>query len=494
MEAGKVEYTKLSSYKFKKGKFISPWNEFLSPVDDNKSWTYGRLPEYIWIALIFYKYGRQEGFRRLSPIIHTIRDKTSLTHIRMSDFLLASEKEKYCIFTTILNNTELDCLAPLTAVITGEIDSMFVLKFSNSMLIEERVKILQDCMDKVMGHQSNEATDIRYIPLVYSMMCGKLHMMKEQCDLLFRYQLIEHSSDEMRMIRPLVRSSEMMLLTMEEANDNYLNVFWSAISELTECDLYIMKFDKENADTKRYYDLVKDIFTYLQQLYGACDPLDKRMKVILGIATYSFKRLEEAELHSLYNTISGRSVIRNMIENYIMLKYMVMLEKDTPDIWDEFETYGIGQYKLVLARHRESEIKRDAHVDTNLLEAIVNEYKFEEFQDMDTRYFKNDNIREKANKVNEKDLFGLYYDYDSAYEHGLWGAIRESAMLKCNNSAHQYHCVPNVNEEVSLKSIFADCVYVMNKTIHFIDSIYGVPESKIGEIDNYEHSIVGGKN
>ena len=109
-----MEYTKLSSYKFKKGKFISPWNEFMNPVDDNKSWTYGRLPEYIWIALIFHKYGRQEGFKRLSPILYTIKDKTSLTHIRISDFLLASEAEKECIFTDLFDNAGLACLAPLT--------------------------------------------------------------------------------------------------------------------------------------------------------------------------------------------------------------------------------------------------------------------------------------------------------------------------------------------------------------------------------------------
>ena len=174
-----------------------------------------------------------------------------------------------------------------------------------------------------------------------------------------------------------------------------------------------------------------------------------------------------------------------------MMKYLVMLEKDNPSIWEEFETYGIGQYKLVLDRHRESDNKREAHVDTNILEAIVNEYKFEEFQDMDTNYFNKDNIREKARKVDEKDLFGLYYDYDSAFEHGLWGAIRESAMLKCNNPAHQYHCVPNVNDEVSLKSIFSDCVYVMNKTIRFLDLLYGVPKSKMGEVEKYEQLLIG---
>lgn len=46
---------------------------------------------------------------------------------------------------------------------------------------------------------------------------------------------------------------------------------------------------------------------------------------------------------------------------------------------------------------------------------------------MDTTYFDKKKIREKAIDVDEKDLFGLYYDYDSAFEHGLWGAISGTA-------------------------------------------------------------------
>lgn len=34
-----MQYTSLKSYKLKKGKFISPWNELATPMEDNKSWT-----------------------------------------------------------------------------------------------------------------------------------------------------------------------------------------------------------------------------------------------------------------------------------------------------------------------------------------------------------------------------------------------------------------------------------------------------------------------
>jgi hypothetical protein len=64
-----------------------------------------------------------------------------------------------------------------------------------------------------------------------------------------------------------------------------------------------------------------------------------------------------------------------------------------------------------------------SHVDKDYIEALVNEFKIEESIDMDTRYFDQQNIRLKAESVNEKELYGLYYDYDSSFEHGLWGAI-----------------------------------------------------------------------
>lgn len=38
---------KLSGYTWKKGIFQSVWNEIANPLETEKSWTYGQLPEYI---------------------------------------------------------------------------------------------------------------------------------------------------------------------------------------------------------------------------------------------------------------------------------------------------------------------------------------------------------------------------------------------------------------------------------------------------------------
>lgn len=105
---------------------------------------------------------------------------------------------------------------------------------------------------------------------------------------------------------------------------------------------------------------------------------------------------------------------------------------------------------------------------------------------MDTKYFDKQNIRLKAESVNEKELYGLYYDYDSSFEHGLWGAIRESSLLKCDNPAHKCHCVPDVEDEIRLKTVLPDCIMIMNKTVSFLNEIYGIPQQMLNGVINFE--------
>ena len=102
-------------------------------------------------------------------------------------------------------------------------------------------------------------------------------------------------------------------------------------------------------------------------------------------------------------------------------------------------------------------------------------------------------IEEKVEEHYKKilDELGIRH-YDSSFEHGLWGAIRESSLLKCNNPAHKYHCVPDVEDETRLKTVLPDCIMIMNKTISFLDEIYGIPEQLLNEVINFEIKPIAG--
>lgn len=62
------------------------------------------------------------------------------------------------------------------------------------------------------------------------------------------------------------------------------------------------------------------------------------------------------------------------------------------------------------------------------------------------------------------------------------GAIRESSMVKCNNPAHQYHCVPDVEDSNVLKTVLPDCIVVIKKNLSFLNDIYGIPPKLYEEV------------
>ena len=354
--------------------------------------------------------------------------------------------------------------------------------------------LLTETMNNLRDHQSHAATDIRYIVLCFSLISGTLRLKEEHFKKLEQYATLTHDDERMRSIRPFIRASELGILCLEKTNSHYLHTFWENLSQITSCEAFMVQFPEEKRDISIYMEKLHSIFRYLADLFTASRCLDEKMIVLLGIATYSYKRFKECYEHNLFNSISGRSCVRVLIEDLILMKYLVKNEQKHENIWRDYQSYGIGLYKLVLARHRETNLQtnsqNESHFDMEYIEALVNEYRNEEFIDMDTRYFDNQNIRLKAKDVNEKNLYGLYYDYDSSYEHGLWGAIRESSLLMCNNPAHKYHGIPDVEDRIRLKTVMPDCIMVMNKILEFLDEIYGIPNDLKEEVMDFESQLI----
>lgn len=485
-----MNYSKLSDHIFQKGKFVTPFNTIpnVKEFEDEKSWAYGRMPEYLWIGLILECFEREEGFQKAYCIISMLHELApSLNTARLSQILKLDADIQRSFYDYIVLLGVKDALAPLTIYLTTSRAPIFAEFFyCPDQTIEARCKKITQTMRRIMDHQSNEATDIRFVALYFYLLSDKVQILEDQIELLQVYPESKHTDNIMRMARPAVRSLEMMILTFETVDSVYLKGFWRCVSEMTECSIFAIRFPEEKRSITRYMEKLHEVFEYLSELFTAANPLDEKMNVLLGIATYSYKRLKEIYEHNLFNSISGRSCVRVLIEDYIMMKYLVKNEASHDNIWRDYQLYGMGLYKLVLERHRENSATIESHFDEKFIEALVNEFKNEEFIDMDTKYFDKQNIRLKAECVGEKTLFGLYYDYDSSFEHGMWGAIRESSLLKCNNPAHKYHCVPDVEDETKLKTVLPDCVMIMNKTVSFLNELYAIPEQLLDEVINFE--------
>lgn len=223
--------------------------------------------------------------------------------------------------------------------------------------------------------------------------------------------------------------------------------------------------------------------------YSALD--DSKFNVIIGSGVYVLKILNEIIGCNLQNRISGRLNLRIIIEVYIMLKYLLKKEnekEEEKDVWRDYQEYGLGKYKLVLMKARENYnyAYNNSHLNSSLIDSIVNEFEDEIFKDVNFKNFDNKDIRKKAIAVDEKELYDIYYDYESSYAHGMWGAVRESSMLKCSNPSHLYHNVPDVNFEQNLSDVLPDAYEVMKKILLFIHETYPLSEEFITkyEINN----------
>jgi len=476
----RMRNSKLSEHEFSKGKFITPFNKFMKELSKEDSWFHGRLPEYIWLALVMKYYGREEGLNKCNLLLKKINDYSSTVFLpRLSAIFALPDNNQLEIYTWFARIIEIEVLSPLTVIFTYSNHPCFATFFASTLSPEERISKIEEILHEASDHQSDFSTDIRFLALYYHLLTKRLHMPQETLKMLLEYPTLPHSDDKMHMIRPTVRSIELCNPPdIDTSHEEYLEFFWEGVSKLSCCELFSLVINSEHSDMEEYASMVNQILKYYTDVLVSVCPLDNKLLVILGIATYSYKRVLEVVEHDLYQTIAGRSIVRILVENYIMLKYLLKNETEHDDIWSEYQYYGIGQYKLIVERYRDTGLDLPkSHVMYDYIDLLVSEYRNKEFIDMDTSYFDKVNIREKATQVGEKELYGLYYDYDSAFEHGLWGAIRESSLLKCDSASHQFHCVPDVDNVQKLKDIWHDCTNIMNKILKTLKDVYGLPSS-----------------
>ncbi len=467
----------INGHELHNGVFIAPFNtiEGLSPCN----WFTERLPEYLWLGLLLNSYDdRKQGLQDIVQILQKISSLSPNIDLpALSKIFKLEESIQQLIYQIIENSGLKASLVPLSLVYSYSEYPVFSNFFAEKDFDFERNKeLLENVIRKMEPPQSEYATDVKFLVLFYRIYSGYLLIPKEQLEEISLYPFIDHSDERMHSIRPLIRSMEM---GFPENNKPYIDDFWRKCGAMFECKPFILNYEKDVEEdvVKNYTIFAKNIFLYYGDLYRITNPLNEKMLVLLGLATYSYKRFLEIVEHDLFNTISGRSIVRVLIEDFMMMKYLLKESVQKTNVWEAYQSYGIGALKLVTERYSSTGIALDkkSHFDLQVLNILVNVFKSRVLQDMDTRMFNGEKIKEKFEAIDEKELY-LIYDYDSGFEHGLWGAVRESSLLGCDAPGHQFHCVPDVENLQKMKSVWYDAVMVMNKTINLLVDEFGISD------------------
>lgn len=474
--------TKLSELARRKGKLLSPLVDKLGDVLTPTSWSLNRLPEYIWLALILDNQGRTDGISCCVRIINKIRAVDSdFDSVKLSYILSKEDDSKNEIFEIITSEVDSIVLAPLTAVIDYDYDRQFYNHFySPGFDFEKRINVLEGVTKKYNDPSSNDATDLRFLAIIPQMLSGHLHFVNDNpfIDAILHYGNTSHEEEIMRTYRPSIRSLEASLDLPDAQISEWAKRFWKVTSDATDCKLFSIKYGEEKTemDYRLFIEKTKEAFNFLNTQHKQNTVTDDAYTVLTGSMAYAFKLFSEVIEHDLGNTIIGRQASRIIVEILIMMKYLASKEGEKPSIWTEYKAYGIGKYKLILMKLREGMGSETHHVSEKMLDLLVNEPQIEEFTDIDLRYFDDVRIRDKAIEVGEKSLYDVAYDYDSSYAHGLWGAVRESSMLTCDNVFHHFRPVADATLTQKLLDVTSDCFDNMVKILSLVNKRYSFPE------------------
>lgn len=441
------------------------------------SWSQDCIPEYLWIGLIIHKHGRKLGLK----IIYDIIDELNSHSICIPQFSKIHELEREqreCFWSIVLKYVNRDVLAPFTLVATPDIDDVFYnLFFDYSINIDENISELCLTIKKCSVFHDDLTTDICFSVTWFYVKSGRLKLSSELKFLreaLSTYYKHNHSDEIMRLYRPVIRSTSQGV----SRNDNskaFSKMIWERLAEIFECNPLVIVWDGN--EKMKFFEKITKVIDYIAATNDN-KKMDEKYAVVMGITCYIYKIYREISEKKLQNDISGRILFRTMVESYINLKYIMLQEKEIPDVYDRFKAYGLGKYKLVMAKLRENKysVSDDAQIHLRIMELLVNEDMNEAFINTSFGYFDKTQINKKFISCDEQMLYEIYYEYGTNFTHGFWGAIRESSMLICDNPAHNYHMVPDYNAEQKLRSVQDDCDMLLKKLFELISGYIELPD------------------
>lgn len=473
-----MDRIKLTNHVKKGDTFYTPYTNpnGLGTALSISRWSKNWLPEFLWIGLIIYKLGRKRGLEKLYKIIDELQ-RNKICMPQFSKIVKLNNEKKKLFWNIVSEYIDRVVLLPLTVVVTPDIDEVFYNHFFNfSADIDESISDMFSVIKECNTFHDELTTDICFIVEWFYVVNGQLSISSNLSllpEALTSYYKHDHDDEVMRSYRPAIRSTFQGLCSLDSSK-KFSELIWDRLGEVSECNPLIIMW--EGNEDMTYYEKVTKTIEYISST-NEDKKMDTKFAVIMGITCYIYKIYREIIEKKLQNDISGRILFRTMIESYINLKYIMLQETEVPDIYDRFKAYGVGKYKLVMAKMREGKysVSENSQMEQKFMEILVNEDMDEAFVNMSVGFFDKTNISKKFSCCDEQLLYEIYYEYGTNFAHGFWGAIRESSMLICDNPTHNYHTVPDYYVEQNLRSVHDDCEMLLKKVFNLISGYIEIP-------------------
>lgn len=340
---------------------------------------------------------------------------------------------------------------------------------------------LAEAVEKVFFHQSQEATDCRWVRVYLEVMCWKISFAEWQKHILDNILDYPFSWD-MESVRSIIRTIEMPIdIVQNKEKDNiWNNTFWEMCLVSSSCltpKKHQININKSMllVDIK---NLNKEIFHIFMS--NTTPWIDFKLDTIIGISIYSLNILEDlCKSDNACNSLS-RIALRTMVEIYINLSFLI--QKNSDELWKAFRNYGNWETKKAFLKLCETS-NLPSFIKLNTLHSIANEDIWQEYLDIKIWDWNNSNLRNRADESWTKEIYDNFYDLTSWYTHWNWWAIKEQVYNVCLNPLHKYHRIPKAQDKEEY-TVIMDAIYLVNLTLEQVSNIYW-PLKNILEKDKY---------
>ncbi len=470
--------TKLSQHKRFKKELKPP---FLQVPTNPSSWINDRLPEMLWAVLAIGNLNREKALNFFRFVADFVRKNPESYDLTISGIAKLNSEKRSELITTMLSWDEQIKTVLRPIKLFPEIPGVEEWsKYLNDCILEEDWQNLSKGITKTLWHQSEEATDCRWIKLLCIIIGGKLHFpqgMQDEVRGILEYP----NYGDLRCIRPTIRAAEISFPT---ENMNWANHFWQLCYDQTACfpeEQVSKKIENRRVGLTAEMEFIKnECLCKTREIRNRLidhffdnaknSSLDARLEGAFGLAFYAMTLFIELIYYRIPFSITSRINLRVMIETLITFRYLLSKEAIESSIWEGYRSYGTGQLKLLFLKIQELE-KQINSVDNEDLETLVNEDKWLEFVPINLGHWDSTNTRKISEDIGLKDLYDTYYNYTSGYIHAHWGAVRESIYQRCFNPLHRLHRGPILDMPL-MPSITKDAENILNQIFECLSQAY----------------------
>ncbi|RVO81904.1 DUF5677 domain-containing protein [Sinorhizobium medicae] len=476
----------LGKLKQQKGKVLNPFAA-VGGINHPSSWIDECVPNILWAVLVVAAVDRATYlsiFRELLHAAHGNIPKHAELHVTHNFLSIASEEEFDAMMKPVLTDNRLR--TPLSALLA--VDSLpDKAHWARHLKLEDKdaaLRFLAVAINDVFGHQSQKATDIRWLKLMYMLHCREQMKfdisMKDKVDQILGYPDI----GDQRSVRPSIRALELTVRTVEFQLDGAevhwpkerqrmaafnSEAFWQQMFSDVRCLVLSNYPHVERAPEALLNDLseIADALSLHFMATISTTKADPRHEASFGLALYAL-HLATICGSSGHGLVDGRITLRTIMELFVLLRYLTL--QDNPTLWLQYRKYGTGQTKLAFLKYMKEENLPD-FIDLDELHSIANEDRWMELEDIDLGHWAGSNLRKMAESAGVKDVYDKFYDWASGYVHGQWASTRSAVFVNCLNPLHRFHLIPSTHV-LPMPSVLSDACKLINRILDDVNSLY----------------------